>query len=417
MTESKPHNPANDETQLREELVAYLDGELDGAQSQRIEQRAAVEPDARRMLEELDRTWQMLDELDAQPTSEDFTCTTLEMVALAAAADAEKAKAAAPRRRLRARLWAAGGLIGAAVTGFLIVTSLISDPNAQLLQDLPILESFDQYREIDSIDFLRALSNEKLFPEAADVCLGTVETLSQRRQRVEEMSAESLDDLFRNEQQFRALSPQEQQRIRDLHDQIESASDRDRLRAMMNRYDKWSETQPPFRRAMLRDKKKTLKDRIAMVKELLAKQDPTKVLHQDDRNRREPDEQLANFFGSSMISDEERDRLMSLSGDEMYDNLSKQYRAHMLKQSKSAKPPRGDRPPGQHGHHPGSPRGSSGRRLPENRDEKDPRSGEDFRRGAATTGLCSSVPVDGVYLIELGNIVRIDRVNSISKRI
>ena len=91
--ESMPHDPANDEAQLREELVAYLDGELDAEQSRRIEQRTAVEPDARRMLEELDRTWHMLDELDAPATSEDFTRTTMEMVALAAADDADKAKA------------------------------------------------------------------------------------------------------------------------------------------------------------------------------------------------------------------------------------------------------------------------------------------------------------------------------------
>ena len=90
-----------------------------------------------------------------------------------------------------------------------------------------------------------------------------METLSQRRRQVEEMSAEQRDDLFRSEQQFRALPPQEQQRIRDLHDQIESAPDRDKLRATMNRYCKWFETQPPFRRAKLLDKKKTLEDRIA----------------------------------------------------------------------------------------------------------------------------------------------------------
>ena len=166
--ESMPHDPANDEDRLREELVAYLDGELDAEQSRRIEQRAATEPDARRMLEELDRTWHMLDELDAPSTSEDFTRTTLEMVAVAADEDAEKAKAQRPRRRLRAGLWAAAGLIAAAAAGFLLVTSLIPDPNAQLLQDLPILENFDQYREIDSIDFLRALNNEKLFAEDAD---------------------------------------------------------------------------------------------------------------------------------------------------------------------------------------------------------------------------------------------------------
>jgi hypothetical protein len=90
------------------------------------------------------------------------------MVAVAAADDAQKAKAERPRRRLRASLWAAAGLVGAAAVGFLIVTSLIPDPNAQLLEDLPILENYDQYREIDSIDFLRALNKEKLFTEDSD---------------------------------------------------------------------------------------------------------------------------------------------------------------------------------------------------------------------------------------------------------
>ena len=166
--ESSSHNPADDGDKLREELVSYLDGELDGQQSRQVEQRAAAEPDARRVLEQLDRTWHMLDELDAPPTSEDFTRTTLEMVALAAGADAAKAKAEAPRRRRRARLWTVAALLGAAAAGFLAVASLLPDPNAQVLEDLPILENFDQYHEVQSIDFLRALSEEKLFVEDAD---------------------------------------------------------------------------------------------------------------------------------------------------------------------------------------------------------------------------------------------------------
>ena len=55
-----------------------------------------------------------------------------------------------------------------------------------------------------------------------------------------------------------------------------------------------------------------------------------------------------------MISDEERDRLMSLPGDEMDKSLSDQYAAH-LKQAKSAEPPGGDRRPWPRGHGPGPP--------------------------------------------------------------
>jgi anti-sigma factor RsiW len=163
MMESMSHDPENEHARLREELVAYLDGELDAEQSRRIEQRVAVEPDARHMLQELDRTWHMLDELDSPVTSEEFTRTTLEMVALAAVKDAEQARAEAPQRRRRAGLWSITGLVSAAAAGFLIVTSFLPDPNAPLLRDLPILENFEHYREIESVDFLRALSDADLF--------------------------------------------------------------------------------------------------------------------------------------------------------------------------------------------------------------------------------------------------------------
>jgi hypothetical protein len=119
------------------------------------------------------------------------------------------------------------------------------------------------------------------------ITLGAVETLAQRRRRVVEMSAEQREELFRNEQHFRALSAEDQQRIRDFHDQLEKAPDREKLRATMNRYCKWFETQPLFRRAKLMDKKDTPKDRIKLVKGfLLKKQGPTKDIRLDDRNRR-----------------------------------------------------------------------------------------------------------------------------------
>jgi anti-sigma factor RsiW len=167
MMESTSRNPVNGE-QLREELVAYLDGELDAEHSRRIEQRASEEPEARRMLEEFDRTWHMLDDLEGQPTSEDFTRTTLAMVAQAASDDVAKDKAEVPRRRRRAALWIAAGMISAAAAGFLITAAVAPDPNAQLLRDLPVLENFDRYQDVGSVEFLRALNTEKLFAEDAD---------------------------------------------------------------------------------------------------------------------------------------------------------------------------------------------------------------------------------------------------------
>jgi anti-sigma factor RsiW len=160
--------PAKDDSQLREELVAYLDGELDAERSRRIEQQLADDPETRRAMQELDRTWHLLDELDAPAVDEDFTRTTLEMVAVAAVEDAENLEVEVPRRRRRRWVFVGGGLLAAALAGFLAVYLAAPDPNAQLLHDLPMLENFDQYRQVDNAEFLRTLDHEKLFTEDVD---------------------------------------------------------------------------------------------------------------------------------------------------------------------------------------------------------------------------------------------------------
>ena len=96
--------PINVESSLEEQLVAYLDGELDTESCRRIEELLAVDPEVRRRLHWLEQTWEMLDELEATPVGEDFTRTTLEMIAVAAEEDVRKNLEEAPRRRRR---WAA----------------------------------------------------------------------------------------------------------------------------------------------------------------------------------------------------------------------------------------------------------------------------------------------------------------------
>jgi hypothetical protein len=291
--------------------------------------------------------------------------------------------------------------------------------------------------------------------------LGAVETLAQRRRRVEAMPPEQLEELFRCEKEFRDLPPEERQRIQNLHDQIESAPDRDVLRATMNRYCKWFEMQPLIRRAKLRDKKNSPTELLAMVEKFRQDQkDSGKDLRLDNKNRRaltawvdryvtehaprsdqqqaiaremflrrlqapgpmgqlpiaepdldrlradltpelrtnlagrdpaeqrkiirgwlretasrELDERLADFFNSMDIAD--RDQLMSLPGDEMYDTLSREYRAQMQMQTKAGDPQHRNDPSRRNdrawprGRHPG-PRGSGDRHLPKDNADGEP---------------------------------------------
>lgn len=247
--ETASHDPHEDDASLREELVAYLDGELSVEQTRRIEERAAREPRTRRILEEFDRTWHLLDELESPATNEDLTRTTLEMVALAAAGDAERAKAAAPRARWRMRLWTLAGLVAAAAAGFALVAALAPDPNAQLLQDLPLLENLDQYKAVGSIGFLRALKDDDPFATEpgttqAVPIRASGKTIAQRRQFVAGMTVKEREDLFENEKSFLTeLKPEQRRRLRDLYTEIQGDRDRDKLLALMTRYWEWFSAQ------------------------------------------------------------------------------------------------------------------------------------------------------------------------------
>ena len=118
-------------------------------------------------LKKLEGTWELLDKLERAHIDEVFTQSTLEMVAVAAADDVQQQEAQAPRRRRRRWLVAGAGFLAAAAAGFLAVALFWPNPNQQLLQDLPVLERLDQYRQIDDVEFLELLleNEEDLFGE------------------------------------------------------------------------------------------------------------------------------------------------------------------------------------------------------------------------------------------------------------
>ena len=244
---------------LDEQLVAYLDGELDPESSRRIEALLASDAEVRRRLQSLERTWDLLDELDAAPVGGPFTQSTLEMVAVAAHEDVERDRAEAPGRRRRRALTVGGGLLAAAAAGFLAVVFSAPDPNRRLLEDLPVLENFDEYRQIENIEFLRELRDKKLFstavPESPDTAAARVEDLPARRQRVEGMGLDEKEQLLRAEDRFVRLNPEEQQGLRRLDEQLQADPNAQQLRAIMRRYDEWLKSLSSFSRAELAEMK------------------------------------------------------------------------------------------------------------------------------------------------------------------
>ena len=177
MTADPTHpEPARRGPLLDEQLVAYLDGELDEETARQIETLVADDPKLGDRLAQLGRAWDMLDHLERSETEGAFTEGTLELVAAQAEEEARRHEGRLPGLRRRRRAVVAGSLLAAGVAGFLAVAALRPDPNRPLLEDLPVLENLDQYRLIlndnetvqQSIDFLRKLRQEELFVEEGD---------------------------------------------------------------------------------------------------------------------------------------------------------------------------------------------------------------------------------------------------------
>ncbi|MFW6124760.1 MAG: anti-sigma factor family protein [Pirellulales bacterium] len=158
----------------REQLVAYLDGELAEEEARRVERQLAGSEAARREVQFLARTWDLLDLLPRRQPPGELTEQTLSQI---------RAESLHPGDwRGRVGRWArrggfvaawAGSLAAAAALGFAAVRAFRPSPSEQLLNDLPVIENLTEYQEIGSYEFLRALYEadfplEEMPPESAD---------------------------------------------------------------------------------------------------------------------------------------------------------------------------------------------------------------------------------------------------------
>lgn len=251
------NNPSDTPTPQDEQLVAYLDGELDAEGRERLESQLATDTKLRARLQSLERTWEMLDELDTAPVGEPFTHTTLEMVALAAGEEVERENSDAPRKKRRWWIMSIILLTASVAAGFASVALFTPDPNTRLLEDLPLLERFDSYRYVESVEFLETLRDKGMFaetdgkPESVPALIAADSSAEQRRRFLAAMSPDEKEQLRTDEERFDRLPDEERWRRRRLHEELRADSDAERLETILNRYYAWLTTLPPYNRAEL----------------------------------------------------------------------------------------------------------------------------------------------------------------------
>ena len=151
-------------TEERANLVAFLDGELPEGESRAIATKLTQSMTARREVDILQKTWEMLDLLPRPKASEDFTARTLISAdGLGAPRKAvPPAAALALRRATQGLIWAilAAALFG---VGFALTLRVWPNPSARLTRDLSIAESLDEYRDAKTFEFVREIDRSPEF--------------------------------------------------------------------------------------------------------------------------------------------------------------------------------------------------------------------------------------------------------------
>jgi anti-sigma factor RsiW len=166
MTQDNP--PLTEDRAIDEELVAYLDGELDAETEARIVRRLADDPRYNQRLIQLQRAWDLLDTLQQTESDDDFVHSTVAMVAVQAEQDAKTQKVRIVRRRNLMWLAISGVVLLSATLGYLVIQRRLSREDRELVRDLPVIEHVDEYRTIENLDFLKQLAQENLFPGETD---------------------------------------------------------------------------------------------------------------------------------------------------------------------------------------------------------------------------------------------------------
>jgi hypothetical protein len=148
----------------RADLVAYVDGELPESHAQTIATKLTKSATARREVEMLEKTWELLDYLPRPQVTEQFS---------------EKTVSHIRRLELQGNTWepiiiAWSARIGRAAVYLLIAAGFLGagyaltrwawpDPTARLVRDLTLAENLDEYREVGSFEFLSQLADSPEF--------------------------------------------------------------------------------------------------------------------------------------------------------------------------------------------------------------------------------------------------------------
>lgn len=148
----------------RVNLVAFLDDELNDAEKRAISTKLTQSLTARRELEALQKTWELLDYLPRPQASVDFTARTLVGVQEHQEKGDKIVQAVSSTlRKVVATLILVVGSTLLFALGHILVAWVWPNPSARLARELSIAERLDEYRDVERFEFLDLLDKSPEF--------------------------------------------------------------------------------------------------------------------------------------------------------------------------------------------------------------------------------------------------------------
>lgn len=227
------------------QLTAYLDGELENDEIHLVEERLATDAKYRSLMQELQRTWDVLDILPAASASAGFTQSTMKMVV-------EDAHKLTSRRKRSVWSWPLRALALLLVPSLATLIAFCSfryvqdSPNRQLKQDFIVIRDFDALsrdRNL-SIELLQALvDNPRVLGNRSPVP-GEARFSAYKYDDVKLASLENQTSVVKervrmNRVGFLGIEPDDQARLRALAVSIDESEQRVALRKALYDYDQW----------------------------------------------------------------------------------------------------------------------------------------------------------------------------------
>jgi hypothetical protein len=159
-----------------EELVAYLDGELDPKAAEAMATKLSLDSNLRAEADALQRAWDILDVLPRPKPSAAFTTRTVSQVIPAGLSgtqllppgSAVQTVAAVPDARPGFRLGPTALILLAGVAGYLGHWALAPRPVEPPLEDVTLMKNLRLYRHVDDIEYLKKLDSPELFGDEGE---------------------------------------------------------------------------------------------------------------------------------------------------------------------------------------------------------------------------------------------------------